>query len=53
MALKDIKARVQARMRATDAVSNVYTYRRNLSAETDQQLLIGRVVIERDIFKFD
>jgi len=41
MALKDIKARIQERMKATDAGSNVYTYRRNLSAETDQALLVG------------
>src|SRR6266446_4036738 len=41
MALKDIKARIQSRMQATDAVSNVYTYRRNLNAEADQAALIG------------
>jgi hypothetical protein len=42
MALKDIKARIQTVMQATDAVANVYTFRRNLSAETDQALLVGR-----------
>jgi len=41
MALKDIKARIQSQMKAIDSVSNVYTYRRNLSAEADQALLIG------------
>jgi hypothetical protein len=40
--LKAVKARIQSVMQATDAVANVYTYRRNLNAEVDQAQLVGR-----------
>src|SRR6266851_452767 len=39
MALKDIKARIAARMKTVSGVTNVYTYRRNLTAEIDMAQL--------------
>ncbi len=41
MTLKDIKARIQAQVKTADAGSNVYTFRRYLTAEADQAALIG------------
>jgi hypothetical protein len=41
MALADIKARLKTQVKTADPNGNVYTFRRNLSAEADQAALIG------------
>lgn len=41
MALKDIKARIATQMKAVSGVTNVFTYRRNLTTETDMTQFIA------------